>query len=64
MTLSARVINVYTAVGGLKIGRGNRGAKRKRTPEPLCPPKILHDLTCDRTTAAAVELILKERTLQ
>jgi hypothetical protein len=26
------------AVGGMKIGRGNRSTRRKLAPEPLCPP--------------------------
>jgi hypothetical protein len=25
---------------GMKIGRGNRNARRKHTPAPLCPPEI------------------------
>jgi hypothetical protein len=36
----------YGAVGGMSIGRGNRST--------LCPPQISHDLTWDRTGAAAV----------
>jgi hypothetical protein len=42
------------AVGGMRIGRGNRNTRRKPTPVPLCPPQIPHDLTCTRTRAAAV----------
>jgi hypothetical protein len=38
------------AVGGIKIGRGNRSTRRKSTPAPLCPPQIPHD----QTRAAAV----------
>jgi hypothetical protein len=30
-------------IGGMKIGRGNRSTRRKRDPEPLCPPPIPHD---------------------
>jgi hypothetical protein len=41
------------AVGGMRIGRGNRGARRKPAPLPLCSPQIPHDLTCARTRAAA-----------
>jgi hypothetical protein len=26
------------AVGGIKIGRRNRGTRRKPAPMPLCPP--------------------------
>jgi hypothetical protein len=42
------------AVGGMRIGRGNRTTRRKPAPLPLCPPQIPHDLTCARTRAAAV----------
>jgi hypothetical protein len=42
------------AVGGMRIGRGNRTTRRKPAPVPLCPPQIPHDLTCARTRAAAV----------
>jgi hypothetical protein len=41
-------------VGGKKICRENRSTRRKPAPVPLCPPKIPHDLTWDRTRAAAV----------
>jgi hypothetical protein len=34
--------------------RGNRSTRRKPAPVPLCPPQIPHDLTGDRTRAAAV----------
>jgi hypothetical protein len=44
----------YGAAGGMSIGRGNRSTRRKPTPVPLCPPQIPHDLTWDRTRAAAV----------
>jgi hypothetical protein len=40
------------AVGGMKIGRGNRITRRKPAPVPLCPPQIPHDLTRDRSQAA------------
>jgi hypothetical protein len=43
----------YGAVGGM-IGRGNRSTRRKPAPVPLPPPQISHDLTWDRTRAAAV----------
>jgi hypothetical protein len=46
----------YGAVGGMRIGRGNRSTRRKPTPVPLCPPQIPHDLTWDRTRDAAVEI--------
>jgi hypothetical protein len=43
----------YGAVGGMRIGKGNRSARRKPAPAPLFPPQIPHDLTWDRTRAAA-----------
>jgi hypothetical protein len=30
---------------GMKIGRGNRSARRNPAPEPLCPPQIPLDQT-------------------
>jgi hypothetical protein len=42
------------AVGGMRIGRGNRSTRRKPAPVPLCPPQIPHYLTWTRTRAAAV----------
>jgi hypothetical protein len=42
------------AIGGMKIGRGNRSTRRKPAPAPLCPPKIPHDQTRARNRAAAV----------
>jgi hypothetical protein len=42
------------AIGGMKIGRGNRSTRRKPAPAPLCPPQIPHDQTRTRTRAAAV----------
>jgi hypothetical protein len=44
----------YGAVGGMRIRRRNRSTRRKPAPVPLCPPQIPHDLTWDRTRAAAV----------
>jgi hypothetical protein len=44
----------YGAVGGIRIGRGKRSTWRKPAPVPLCPPQIPHDLTWDRTRAAAM----------
>jgi hypothetical protein len=32
------------AVGGMRIGKGNRSYRRKPAPVPLCPPRIPHDL--------------------
>jgi hypothetical protein len=43
------------AIGGMKVGRGNRSTRRKPAPAPLCPPQIPLDQTRDRTRAAAVE---------
>jgi hypothetical protein len=42
------------AIGGLKIGRGNRSTRREPAPAPLFPPQIQHDQTRARTRAAAV----------
>jgi hypothetical protein len=40
----ARPINdVCGAVGGMRIGRGNRSTLRKPTPAPLRPPQIPYD---------------------
>jgi hypothetical protein len=30
---------IFGAIGGMKIGRGNRSTWRKPTPAPLCPPQ-------------------------
>jgi hypothetical protein len=38
------------AIGGMKIGKGNRSTRRKPAAVPLCPPQIPHD----QTRAAAV----------
>jgi hypothetical protein len=42
------------AIGGIKIGRGNRSTRRKPAPAPFCPPQIPLDKTRARTRAAAV----------
>jgi hypothetical protein len=42
------------AIGGMKIGRGNRSTRGKPTPAPLCSPQIPLDQTRARTRAAAV----------
>jgi hypothetical protein len=39
------------AIGGIKIGRGNRSTRRKAAPAPLCPPQIPHDQNRARTRA-------------
>jgi hypothetical protein len=44
----------YGALGGMRIGRGNRSTRRNPTPVPLCTPQILHDLTWARTRATSV----------
>jgi hypothetical protein len=33
------------AIGGMKIGRGTRGTRRKPAPEPFCLPQIPHEQT-------------------
>jgi hypothetical protein len=40
------------AIGGIKIGKGNRSTRRKPAPAPLRPPQIPLEQT--RTQAAAV----------
>jgi hypothetical protein len=30
---------IFGAIGGMRIGRGNRSTQRKPTPAPLCPPQ-------------------------
>jgi hypothetical protein len=42
------------AVGGMRIGKGNRSTRRQPAPVPLCSPQIPHDLMWDRTRVAAV----------
>jgi hypothetical protein len=41
-------------VGGIMIGRGNRGTRRKRAPMPHCPSQTPHAART-RTWATAVE---------
>jgi hypothetical protein len=36
------------AVGGMRIGKGNRSTRRKHAPAPLRPPQIPHDQTPSR----------------
>jgi hypothetical protein len=48
------MINECGAVSGARIGRRNRNIRRKPAPVSLCPVQIPHDLTSDRTLAAAV----------
>jgi hypothetical protein len=33
------------AIGGMKVGRGNRSTQRKPAPAPFCPPQIPLDQT-------------------
>jgi hypothetical protein len=40
------------AVGGMKIGEGNRSTRTKPPPVSLRPPQITHDLTWARIWAA------------
>jgi hypothetical protein len=47
---------VTGAIGGRKIGRGNRSTRMKTAPAPLCPPQIPYDQTrAQSRVAAAVE---------
>jgi hypothetical protein len=38
-----QMIRDSAAIGGIKIGRGNRSIRKKPSPEPLCPPQNPHD---------------------
>jgi hypothetical protein len=41
------------AIGGMKIGRGNRSTRRKPAPAPLCPPQFTVDsVTSHRVTTS------------
>jgi hypothetical protein len=52
--LVLRLLLAYTsAIGGMKIGRGNRSTQRTPSAVQLCPPQISHDLTRTWTRAAA-----------
>jgi hypothetical protein len=42
------------AIGGMRIGRGNRSTRRKTAPVQLCPPQIPHELTRAQPRPAAV----------
>jgi hypothetical protein len=42
------------AIGGMRIGRGNRSTRRNRAPAQLCPPQIPLDSARARPRAAAV----------
>jgi hypothetical protein len=41
--------DVCGAIGGMRIGRGNRSTQRKSSLVPLCLPQIPYDLIPDRT---------------
>jgi hypothetical protein len=50
------------AVGGKRIGRGNRSTRTKPSPVPLCPPQIPYDLNPERrqlTVCAMARQIFK-----
>jgi hypothetical protein len=49
-----RVINEYGAVGGMRIGRGNRSTQKKPALIAICTPQTSHALTWNRIWAAAV----------
>jgi hypothetical protein len=40
---------IFGAIGGMKIGRGNRSTRMKPTPAPLCPPQNTTWQTRSRT---------------
>jgi hypothetical protein len=35
-----RMLNEYGEFSGMRIGRGNRGTRRRLSPVPLCPRQI------------------------
>jgi hypothetical protein len=45
-----RMSNECGAVGGIRIGRGNRNTGRKPAALPICPPQIVNDVTWVRTS--------------
>jgi hypothetical protein len=49
-----RMIDDYGAVGGMITDRENRSTRRQPASVPPRPPQIPHDITLDRTRAAAV----------
>jgi hypothetical protein len=54
LSYQPRMMDEYGTFGGTRIGKGNRNARRKLAPVPLCPPQIPHDLILGRTRIAAV----------
>jgi hypothetical protein len=53
-SFGGRIINNYGAVGGMRIGRGNRSTRRKPAPVSFCSSQIPCYLPSDRTRATAV----------
>jgi hypothetical protein len=49
------------AIGGMKIGRGNRSIRRKPAPAPPCPPQIPYDLTWALTQPPALRSQRRQR---
>jgi hypothetical protein len=49
------MINECGAIGGMRIGECNRSTQTKSAQVLLCPSRIAHYLTWDRTRAATVE---------
>jgi hypothetical protein len=49
---SQMIVDECGAVGGMRIGRGNRNTREKSAPLPLCLPRIPYDLTWARTRTA------------
>jgi hypothetical protein len=45
------------AIGGMKMGKGNRSTRRKPAPASFCPPQIPLYQTRVRTLAAAVSVL-------
>jgi hypothetical protein len=52
--LEDKTVNEYEAIGGVRIGRGNRGSEVKHCPMSLCPPQFSHDQTLVRTPIAVM----------
>jgi hypothetical protein len=52
----AQIVDNYNcgAIGGMRIGKGNRNARRKPAPVPHCPPQFSCNVIRARTRAAAV----------
>jgi hypothetical protein len=55
------MIHEYEAVGGVRIGRGNRSTRRKSAPVPFCPPQIPHDLTWGNVALTLREFTVASR---